>query len=372
MKHDGHEVIFKCKTLEGHILKSLFELLHNHYKIICFEVSNTGFKLRQMDDSKLIITDIELTRENFSVYWLETPIKICVHVDHLYKIIKNCKRHDAISLIVYQEQPRMLHIDIQKDNSTCSNANLPMQEMQLDDIELPIVDNYACQINLSTKDFFKLIKDNVAISDKCRFDCLPFSIQIISDNSGMYTKKLRFGEIQADNNDVVARQTFYTFHLNKLAKFSVLSHMFSIKCHENTPMYLSIAIGHIGMLRLFMKSIEQDSSSFSNRDLNSFNTFPYEYSCLSDIQKQSQPHTTECVDTTETGEIEEEIEEIEVLVDEHGNIIEDAKTDTTNFVNEEEVEEEVEEEEEVEVEEEDEEEEEVEVEEEEEGSEYCD
>ena len=125
MIHNGEKVIFKCKSLEGHILKSLFELLHNHYKIVCFEVTEDKLKLRQMDDTTVIIFDIELYRQNFSLYHLTKPVNLCVHVDHLYKIIKNSKRNDAISFIILENQPCMLHIDIQKDNSTCSHSSLP-------------------------------------------------------------------------------------------------------------------------------------------------------------------------------------------------------------------------------------------------------
>lgn len=275
MMHNGETVIFKCKSLEGHILKSLFELLHNHYKIVCFEVTDEKLKLRQMDDSTIIIFDVELHRQNFSLYHLTKPVNLCVHVDHLYKIIKNSKRNDAISFVILENQPCMLHIDIQKDNSTCSHSSLPMQEMQLEQIQLPISKSYSCQVNLSTKDFFKLIKDNVSISDKCKFECTAYSIQVISDNSGMYTKKIRFGEIQTDDNDVVVSNTFYTFNLNKLSKFSVLSHMFSIKISDSFPMFLSINVGHIGTLRIFMNSIEHDSNHFDTG--NMFDKFvPYE------------------------------------------------------------------------------------------------
>ena len=275
MMHNGEKAIFKCKSLEGHILKSLFELLHNHYKIVCFEVTDTKLKLRQMDDTTIIIFDIELYRENFTLYHLSKPVNLCVHVDHLYKIIKNSKRNDAISFIILENQPCMLHIDIQKDNSTCSHSSLPMQEMQLEHINLPVCQTYSCQVNLSTKDFFKLIKDNVSISDKCKFECTSYSIQVVSDNSGMYTKKIRFGEQQLGDDQVLVNNTFYTFNLNKLSKFSVLSHMFSIKISDNSPMYLSINIGHIGMLKLFMNSIEHDSNNF--RSGNIFDSFvPYD------------------------------------------------------------------------------------------------
>ena len=265
MMHNGEKVIFKCKSLEGHVLKSLFELLHNHYKIVCFEITNEKLKLRQMDDSTIIIFDIELYRENFSLYHLSSPTNLCVHVDHLYKIIKNSKRNDAISLIILENQPCMLHVDIQKDNSTCSQSSLPMQEMQLENIYLPFAKDYSCQINLSTKDFFKLIKDNVSISDKCKFECTAYSIQVISDNSGMYTKKIRFGEVQNDDREVLVNHTFYTYSLNKLSKFSVLSHMFSIKVEDNFPMFLSISVGHIGMMKVFMNSIEHDNNNFDSK-----------------------------------------------------------------------------------------------------------
>ena len=263
MIHKGEKTIFKCKTLEGHILKSLFELLQNHYKLVYFNTTDDKLVLRQIDNSGLIIFDIELISSNFASYWVQKDLVIAVYVDHLYKIIKNCKKNDSIVLIILENKPEMLYIEIQKDNTTCSNANLPLQVTQIESITLPLLPSYPCTINLSTKDFFKLMKDNISISDKCLFDFFENCVHITSDNSGMYTKKIKLGDLETENTQTkITSQRFYTYYLNKLSKFSVLSHMFTLHAAENTPLYLSVNIGHIGKLKIFIKSIEIENNNF--------------------------------------------------------------------------------------------------------------
>ena len=50
--------ILKAKTQEGYIIKILGELLQNNIKTACFEVDNTGLKLRMMDSHRILLIDL--------------------------------------------------------------------------------------------------------------------------------------------------------------------------------------------------------------------------------------------------------------------------------------------------------------------------
>lgn len=251
----------KCKTLEGHILKYVVEVLQNNFKVIYFDVDGAGMNVRNIDDNQNIMLDVTLDGSRFVSFQCKSKITIGVHIDHMFKIIKNIKKQDSVTLIVQEDEPGMLRIDIERDSVCFCTSKLPLQTVQLRNIELPPPTQYVHVINLSSRDFFKIIKEVSTIADKIQVTTTPNGIDILSDNSGMFSKTFSIGvgtvASTADDATVdTVTSTFYVQEFQKFAKIAMMSSMFTIKTGNTVPLCFEANIGQIGTLKAYIKHVD--------------------------------------------------------------------------------------------------------------------
>ena len=86
--------ILKAKTQEGYIIKILGELLQNNIKTACFEVDKNGLKLRMMDSHRIILVDLFLDAENFSIYKFKSDrtLYLGINLTHFHKMLRSIKK----------------------------------------------------------------------------------------------------------------------------------------------------------------------------------------------------------------------------------------------------------------------------------------
>ena len=254
---------FKCKTLEGHILKYVVEVLQNNFKVIYFDVDVSGMNVRNIDDNQNIMLDVTLDGSRFVSFHCKSKITIGVHNDHMFKIIKNIKKQDSVTLVVLEDEPGMLRIDIERDSVCFCTSKLPLQTVQLRNIELPPSTQYVHVNNLSSRDFFKIIKEVSTIADKVQVTTTANCIDILSDNSGMFSKTFSIGTGTAGgtvvNDDSVidkVTSTFYVQEFQKFAKIAMMSSMFTVKTGSTVPLCFEANIGQIGTLKAYIKHVD--------------------------------------------------------------------------------------------------------------------
>jgi proliferating cell nuclear antigen PCNA len=254
---------FKCKTLEGHILKYVVEVLQNNFKVIYFDVDSTGMNVRNIDDNQNVMLDVTLDGSRFVSFQCKSKITIGVHIDHMFKIIKNIKKQDSVTLVILEDDPGMLRIDIERDSVCFCTSKLPLQTVQLRNIDLPPPTQYVHVINLSSREFFKIIKEVSTIADKVQVTTTSNCIDILSDNSGMFSKTFSIGtgagavgSVDDDNTTEPVSSTFYVQEFQKFAKIAMMSSMFTIKTGTTVPLCFEANIGQIGTLKAYIKHVD--------------------------------------------------------------------------------------------------------------------
>ena len=106
--------LFKAKTQEGYIIKVLGELLQHSMETACFEVDEKGLKLRMMDSNRILLIDLSLDAENFSIFKFKAPRKLYLglNLTHFHKMLRSIKKKDSIMLFIKSENPTDLGIKV--------------------------------------------------------------------------------------------------------------------------------------------------------------------------------------------------------------------------------------------------------------------
>lgn len=249
--------LFKAKTKEGFILKVLGELLQNTLKFAPFRFNKNGIYLRQTDHKREQLIDISFSKENFVIYKCEKNINFIVNAFNFYKMLKNIKKKDSVTIFITEEKPDMLGITVeQTDENNKITTYIKITTNQIEDIDLP--GEYRNPIIMNNKEFQKM-KNLQNISSSILINSKPGYIKFFCDGGDLYTREILIGQEDDEEYDEkvdLYQQNFYTHHLTLLTKCAGLSGNVQIFTHEDLPLKIKMNLGNIGELVVYIKSKE--------------------------------------------------------------------------------------------------------------------
>ena len=146
--------IFKCKTTDGLVIKSMVDVLRNTIKVACFEVTSSGISLRDKDSNSHILLDIWLDASKFNIFELERAMRISVNADHLFKMLKIMKKKDSLILFIEADSPTKLILEIcPYDNMKRTKTVIQIQNTQT--LQIPVIEGYDSPIIINPKEYQK-------------------------------------------------------------------------------------------------------------------------------------------------------------------------------------------------------------------------
>ena len=258
-------IIFNAKTTEGYSIKICAELLQNNLKTACFEIDETGIKLRMMDTHRRVLIDLDLQSENFTVYKFKTKkMFIGVNMNHFHKMVKAIKKKDSMVLFIDDTRPTDLGIKVvPKENNRVTTSYIKIQEIQNLDIELPT--SYNKPVIVPSSEYQKMCKDMNNIGSTINIISKGFYIRFLCNAGSVYSREVVFGEIGDDDNDADTsmseeseyNEDFDTEQLTRITKISGLSNNMQMYPKEGLPLFFRSSVGSLGKISIFIKSKKQ-------------------------------------------------------------------------------------------------------------------
>lgn len=270
--------VFRCKTQEGYVFKILGELLQNNIRVAHFEIDSTGIRLRMMDSNSVILLDLMLDSNKFTVYKYVPKnkndiMRLGISMSHFHKMLKTIKKKDSIELFIDDESPNDLGIKIiPEKNNRVTISHIKIQLIQNLDIELPT--GYDRPVIVPSTEFQKMCKSFSHISSPhTRIFSKKFMIRFSGDDGGLMKRSTEFGETEDSDDDEEDddksteedyEEDFVTEHLTRVTKISGLHSNMQIFVKKNLPMLISSDIGSLGKISIYLKSKNfQDEESRS-------------------------------------------------------------------------------------------------------------
>jgi proliferating cell nuclear antigen PCNA len=225
-------------------MKVLAELLQNNIKTACFELSEYGIVLRMMDNKRIVLLDLVLDSNSFSLYRFTRTEKLCIGINlaHFHRMLKSIKKHDSVELFIDENEPSDLGIKIiPKENNRCTTSFIKIQNIQNLDIDLPT--GYDRPIIVPSTEFQKMCKDLHHISNSTQISSKGFVIRFNSDAGGVMKRYTEFGENIDDDTDEKESycEDFDTEQLLKITKNGI-------------PLLFRTNIGNLGKISIYIKS----------------------------------------------------------------------------------------------------------------------
>jgi proliferating cell nuclear antigen len=245
-----------CKTNDGHIIKTLFELLQNNIKSGIYHFDANGITMRQTDSQQKILIDLALKREYFNLYSVKTPFTNGLNHTIIYRMLRSIKKKDSISFFIRSDQPSELGIEIvPKEKNRTTTSYVKVQNVQLYDIQLPT--GYDSCVIIPSIEYQKMIKDMGNMSNKIKIVNMGSQLKFVCTNDCIYSREVLFGEKTSHPVSEQFEQEFETESLSRISKISGLNSFLQIYQSKNLPLLIKSGVGMLGTISIYIKDNEQ-------------------------------------------------------------------------------------------------------------------
>lgn len=262
-KNESDITYFEITTKEGHVFKTLSEIMYNlggKDDILILMINKKGIFFHKSSNNKNIYNVCKLDRRNFTPFIFNNDDDkmnvIPLNIEEFYYKLKAVKKTEKIKLYLKKEETDVLFIDIcNKENSKISTIKLkvlPLTEEVISFNEEKYSDD---ELTVTTQggDFQNICK---------KMNQYTEFISIKAQTNGMWfhcmTEDNKEGEgdilgIFDKNKDNIYNEIFPSRYFHKLNKIGCLSKLVKIYAADNSkPLFINADAGCLGTFNTYI------------------------------------------------------------------------------------------------------------------------
>jgi proliferating cell nuclear antigen len=131
-----------------------------------FNIAPEGLKLRAMDPSRVAMIDFEWPKTVFDEYTCDAPIKMCINVGEMLKLLRRTGKDESIELAL-DEKTNRLNVGIKgKYDRT---FNMPTLEATEEEVPTPKI-TFNVRAKVTTEGLHQAIEDVLLVSDHVKIE----------------------------------------------------------------------------------------------------------------------------------------------------------------------------------------------------------
>lgn len=253
------------KTLQGTVVRILFETL----KDIIFEttllVSPNGIKATSMDSSKSSLVYLKLDASNFEEYHAaRANIPLGISMQSMFKLIKTISNHDILTIFVRRDVPHELGLAIENAEKRSKTIySLKLLDTSAQDINVPEF-SYHSVVTLPSVNFQRLCRDMQNIASTVVLESHPTKI-VLSCSGDFASQTTVLGDAEEEEQDhathdvriqsdstTVIRSTYSLKYLTLFGRSSALSNVVTLYIKEEHPLVMEFNAGSLGTLKFLL------------------------------------------------------------------------------------------------------------------------
>lgn len=260
-----HDYVFHACTKEGHLLKTLAEIMKFCLQKARLVVDYEGISLLEVDNTGQIYVSFFLEAENFEDYILNLPddqdhLEIGIVTERVFGQLQSTKKNDHVSLFIVEGREQWLQIGIKKpDAERDTVAELKIQTTQtLEFEEMPEFNTLP--ILLPANEFQKMIKDMKALGNTVQVTAQGQFIVFRAEENEICNRKSQFGTYKDHyHDDPLYQEIFEVNQFSKLLKCTGITTKVKIFTIPGLPIKLKMAVGTLGNMEVCIRPIEEDN-----------------------------------------------------------------------------------------------------------------
>ncbi|AGE56183.1 putative DNA polymerase sliding clamp 2 [Paramecium bursaria Chlorella virus NE-JV-1] len=250
------DTLFHIRTVQGSVIKSLFDTLKEILHDVSVTFDSTGIKISAMDGAKVSLVHMKLDADSFEEYVCEGSYELGINVANIFKLLRSAGSHDTILFEYKKSNPHVLQITIQNFEKNSLTA-FDLKLIEIDSAYIEINDlEFDTIISIPSNYFQRLTRDMSEITDSLWIEKKDGVVQFCSDFSSttdFASQRTTLGDsdtgkITISKNSDYSNK-FSLKYLTGFAKASSLSSVVELYLKEGYPLILRYNIGVLGNLK---------------------------------------------------------------------------------------------------------------------------
>lgn len=239
-------------TVSAGTIRTLFEALKEILTDVNIHFDESGFKIMNMDGSKIALVHLKLESDKFEQYYCGLPLFIGVNMLSFFKLLKTISNNDTVTLYIEKNDSNNLGIMV-SNKEKAFQSNIKLKLLDLDDVMLeipPVV--YDSVITMPCPDFQKYCRDLFAISDIVTISSKD-NIFNMSAKGDFAEQTISIGE--TSNGLVISKKEaevsgkFPLKYLNLFCKSSNLCSNVKLFLKEEYPLIIIFDVANLGSVK---------------------------------------------------------------------------------------------------------------------------
>jgi proliferating cell nuclear antigen len=158
--------LFKAKISDAKLLRDMITAISTLVDEATFNIAPEGLKLRAMDPSRVAMIDFEWPKTVFDEYACDAPIKMCINVGEMLKLLRRTGKDESIELAL-DEKTNRLNVGIKgKYDRT---FNMPTLEATEEEVPTPKI-TFNVRAKVTTEGLHRAIEDVLLVSDHVKIE----------------------------------------------------------------------------------------------------------------------------------------------------------------------------------------------------------
>ena len=192
-----------------------------------------------MDVTQCCLFEINILSEWFDEYIIDGEVNVGLPCNLMYRLL-SCLEDEQEILMYMDNKKDKLFIDFENDKKYRKSFELPLLELDYDEVEIPTQD-YDCDITIETNEYVKLINQLKMFGNNVNIKCDPMGIKMIGYGEfGKMKVEIREEDIikYVYDEELNVSQEFNLDFIEKMCKFEKITDEIFIHFDNKKPMMM--------------------------------------------------------------------------------------------------------------------------------------
>jgi len=161
--------LFKLKVADAKPLRDMISTIAIIVDEATFKLDPEGIKLRAMDPSRVAMVDFEWPKTVFEEYQCAEPVKMCINISELLKLLKRAGKDEALELSLDDKTGKL---QIKISGKYTRDFTMPTLEASEEEVPTPKI-NFNIKAKTTANGLSQAIEDAQLVSDHVRIEADP-------------------------------------------------------------------------------------------------------------------------------------------------------------------------------------------------------
>jgi proliferating cell nuclear antigen len=161
--------MFKIKVNDAKQLRDMITAISILVDEATFDITPDGMKLRAMDPSRVAMVDFEWPKTVFDEYTCDAPMKMCVNISEMLKLLKRAGKDEAVELSLDEKTGRL---QLTISGKYTRAFNMPTLEAAEEEVPTPKI-AFNVHVKATTQGLREAIEDATLVSDHVKIEADP-------------------------------------------------------------------------------------------------------------------------------------------------------------------------------------------------------